>query len=258
MKLPQSKFKRALGRREPQLGLWLALTDDGCAEIAACAGFDWLLIDAEHAPNDLHSILSQLRVIAAYPAAAVVRVSEPDANHVKQVLELGAQNIMVPMIHTAEEAAAAVSAMRYPPAGIRGVGSGMARSSRWGNYADYLLEADQNLSLIVQAETERALTHIDEIAETEGVDGVFLGAADLAADLGHLGNPAHAEVQERIVDGIHRVVASGKAAGVLTADLSIAKNYVEAGASFVATGVDSVLLARSANALASSSRQTLW
>lgn len=247
---PDNSFKAALARGTAQIGLWLGLANPYSAELVAGAGFDWLLIDGEHAPNTVPTILAQLQAIAPYPSHSVVRVPWNDAVVIKQVLDLGAQTLLVPMVQSAAEASAAVAATRYPPRGVRGVGSALARASRWNRIDDYLQRANDEIALLVQAETRAAVDAIDAIARVEGVDGVFIGPADLAADLGHLGNPGHPDVQAAIDRAIAAIVATGKAAGILSADPAAARRYLDAGATFVAVGVDTTLLARGAEQLA--------
>jgi 4-hydroxy-2-oxoheptanedioate aldolase len=246
-----NKFKAALSRKEQQIGLWLSLADPYTAEICATAGFDWLLIDGEHAPNDVRSILAQLQAVAPYRAHPVVRPVGAEVSLIKQLLDVGAQTLLVPMIDTAEQARRVVSAMRYPPNGVRGVGSAVARVSRWGEINDYLERADAETCLLVQVETKQALTNLDEICSVEGVDGVFIGPADLAASLGHRGNPMHADVQSAIENAMTRIVASGKAAGTLVLDPALAQRYLSLGCTFLAAGVDAILLAHATRDLAS-------
>lgn len=250
MQMRSNPFKAALARGDAQIGLWLGLANPYSAELVAGAGFDWLLIDGEHAPNTVPSILAQLQAIAPYPAHAVVRVPWNDPVMIKQVLDLGAQTLLVPMVQSADEARAAVAATRYPPHGIRGVGSALARASRWNRVGDYLHRANGEMAVLVQVETRAGLDAIDAIARVDGVDGVFIGPADLAADLGHLGNPAHPDVQRAIDGAIRAIGAAGKAPGILSADEAAARRYLDAGAVFVAVGVDTTLLARSAEQLA--------
>jgi len=253
MQTPVNPFKQALREKRAQIGLWLGLADAYSAEICAGAGFDWLLIDGEHSPNGLQSILQQAQAIAAYPgvnAIARVPLGHGDAGTalIKQYLDLGLQTLLVPMVDTAEQAAAIVRAMRYPPQGVRGMGG--ARASRWGRYAHYPKEANDQVCLLLQAETGEALANLDAIAATEGVDGIFIGPADLSASLGHVGNPAHAEVQAAIADAIARIQRAGKAAGILTPDETLARKYLDLGATFVAVGLDTNLLIRHTTALA--------
>ena len=253
MQTPANLFKDALAQRHPQIGLWMGLADAYCAEICAGAGFDWLLIDGEHAPNGLADILAQLQAIAGYPGTnAIARVPVGDAALIKQYLDLGAQTLLVPMVDTAAQAAALVQACRYPQddglGGIRGMAGG--RASRWGRYPAYGKEANERVCLLVQMETRTALQNLDAIAATPGVDGVFIGPADLSASLGHVGNPNHPEVQAAIEHAISRILNAGKAPGILTSDETQARHYLALGAVFVAVGLDTGILARQTSALA--------
>ena len=253
MQTPKNLFKQALQAKRPQIGLWMGLANAYSAEICALAGFDWLLIDGEHAPNDLRSILAQLQTVAAYPDShAIARIPVGDTALIKQYLDLGAQNILVPMVDTPEQAAQLVRAMRYPQddgqGGVRGMAG--ARASRWGHYPDYFKRANEEVCLIVQVETREALKNLDAIAATPGVDGVFIGPADLSASLGHVGNAAHPDVQAAIEDAIARILKAGKAPGILTADEKLARHYLALGAVFVAVGLDTQILMRETTALA--------
>lgn len=250
MHLPHNAFKAALAAGQPQIGLWLGLASPYSAELLAGAGFDWLLIDGEHAPNQLGDMLAQLQAVAPYPSHPVVRPVWNDPVRIKQILDIGAQTLLLPMVQTAEEAAQAVAATRYPPRGIRGVGSALARASRWNRIPDYLQAAEREICVLVQIETRQGLANLDAIAATDGVDGVFIGPADLSADMGFIGQAGHPEVQAAIEDAIGRIQAHGKAAGILMADEQQARRYLALGARFVAVGVDTTLLARSAEALA--------
>ena len=250
-----NRFKQALAGNEPLIGLWLGLADSYCAEICATAGYDWLLIDGEHAPNDLHTMLQSLQAIAAYESHPVVRIPHGDPALIKQVLEIGATTLLVPMVETGEQALELVKAVRYPPEGIRGVGSGLARSSRWGAIPDYLRGANDNICLLVQAETRRAVENIREIASVPGVDGVFIGPADLSASMGYLGQPGHPEVMQLIESAIATLKEVGTACGILTTDERLAKHYLALGASFVAVGVDATLLAQTTRGLLSRFKQ---
>lgn len=243
-------FKSALARREQQVGLWLSMAEAYSAEICAVAGFDWLLIDGEHGPNDVRSMLAQLRAVAPYRSHPIVRAVDDNPALVKQLLDIGAQTLLVPMVDTAEQAAALVQATRYPPQGIRGVGAGIARASRWGADGDYTDVANDEVCLLVQAESVTALGNLEAICEAEGVDGVFIGAADLAASMGHRGRAGHPEVQAAVDEAIRRIVACGKAAGALTTDAALARRYFELGATFVAVGIDVTLLAQATRRLA--------
>jgi len=253
MKTPENLFKKALAERRPQIGLWLGLADAYSAEICAGAGFDWLLIDGEHSPNGLASVLAQAQAIAAYPdshAIARVPLGHGDAGTalIKQYLDLGVQTLLVPMVDTAAQAEAIVRATRYAPAGVRGMGG--ARASRWGRYTDYATAANAQVGLLVQAETREALDNLDAIAAVDGVDGVFIGPADLSASMGHPGNAGHPDVQAAIADAIRRIRAAGKAPGILTPDEALAREYLKQGALFVAVGLDTNLLARGTATLA--------
>jgi 4-hydroxy-2-oxoheptanedioate aldolase len=243
-------FKRALAARRVQIGLWLGLADPCCAEICAGAGFDWLALDAEHGPNTITTLLAQLQAVAAYPVHPLVRAASGDPVHIKQLLDIGAQTLLIPLIETAEQARAAVRATRYPPDGIRGVGAALARASRWNRHADYLQRADAEVCLIVQAESATALANLDAIARVPGVDGVFIGPADLSASLGHRGQPTHPEVRAELDKAFATILAAGKPAGILSADETLAREFLAAGCSFVAVGVDTTLLARATSALA--------
>ena len=253
MQSPVNPFKKALADKRTQIGLWVGLADHYTTEICAGAGFDWLLLDGEHSPNDLRSLLQQAQVVAAYPAThAIARVpvghGHAGTTLIKQYLDLGIQTLLVPMVDTAEEACALVRAMRYPPDGIRGMGG--ARASRWGRFPNYAKEANAQACLLVQIESQLALDNLEAIAAVEGVDGVFIGPADLSASLGYVGNSGHPRVQATIEEAIGRIIESGKAAGILTPDETLARRYLELGATFVAVGLDNNLLARATTTLA--------
>ncbi len=246
----RNPFKSALQRGDKLIGLWLSMAYPYGAEICATAGFHWLLIDGEHAPNDVRSTLAQLQAVAPYPSHPVARTVDGNPALIKQMLDIGVQTLLIPMVDTPEQAAALVGATRYPPQGTRGVGAAAARAARWGDRRDYLQTANDDVCLLVQAETRTALQNLERICAVEGVDGVFIGPADLAASMGHRGRPGHPEVQAAIESAIQTIVASGKAAGTLTADITLARRYLELGASFVAVGIDVSLLAQGARKLA--------
>lgn len=250
MQMSRNRFKQRLLAGECQTGLWLGLSHAYTAEMAATAGFDWLLIDGEHAPNDLRSLLDQLRAIAPYASQPIVRPPTGDPVLIKQYLDIGVQTLLVPMVESATQAAELVAAMRYPPAGFRGVGHVLGRAARWGRVADYLQHADQEMCLLVQVETREGLDNLDEIAATPGVDGVFIGPADLSAAMGHLGNADHPEVRAVIDDAIARVRTAGKAAGIVTVDEEAARRYLAAGCTFVGVGIDTLLLVNAMRSLA--------
>ncbi|AKD39108.1 4-hydroxy-2-oxo-heptane-1,7-dioate aldolase [Pasteurella multocida subsp. multocida OH4807] len=246
----QNTFKRALKEKKAQIGLWVGLADGYACELAANAGFDWLLLDGEHAPNELRTLLHQLQTVAAYPTTPIIRPAIGQTHIIKQLLDIGAQTLLIPMVETAEQAKELVQAIHYPPKGVRGVGSALARASRWNNIPNYLQKADDEICLLVQVENKKGLENLKAIAEVDGVDGVFIGPADLSASLGHLGNPAHPEVQQAIEQAIKTVCAANKAAGILYADEKMAKHYLELGCTFVAVGVDTSLLMRALKDLA--------
>ncbi|OOV88182.1 4-hydroxy-2-oxoheptanedioate aldolase [Oceanospirillum linum] len=251
MPAPTNTFKQALKQGDTaQIGLWLGLANSYTAELLAGAGFDWLLIDAEHAPNDLQTILGQLQAIAPYPSHPIVRPPWPDAVRIKQILDLGAQTILAPMVETGEQAAEVVSATRYPPQGIRGVGSALARASGFNRMPQYLQTANDEICVLIQIETPKGVENLDDILATEGVDGVFIGPSDLSASMGYIGNPGHPEVQKVIEESIAKIVAAGKAPGILIADQALAQRYIELGALFVGVGTDTGLLMKSSNDLA--------
>lgn len=239
--LPKNRFKAQLAAMQVQRGLWCQITDPLVAEMAAGAGFDWMLFDTEHAPLEVPSVLPLLQAVAPFPVSAIVRPRVLDVALIKKILDHGAQTILVPMIQNADEAALAVAASRYPPLGIRGV-AGATRAAGFGRIAGYHQRAHEETCLLVQVETASALAQIEAIAAVEGVDGIFIGPADLAASLGHPGNPAHPEVKEAILDGIRRIRAAGKPPGILTMDSVLYDAALEAGAIFVSKAIDLLVL----------------
>jgi 4-hydroxy-2-oxoheptanedioate aldolase len=252
--VPVNTFKARLRAPGAQIGLWLGLADPYAADIVGGAGFDWLLIDGEHAPNDVRSVLAQLQVLAPHRSHPVVRAPIGDAVVIKQLLDIGAQTVLVPMVESAEQAQALVQATRYPPAGVRGVAGALVRASGFNRRRDYLHAADEQVCLLVQVETRRGLDAVDAIAATEGVDGVFVGPADLAASLGHLSQSGHPEVQAAIDHVIDRVRAADKAPGILTLDVEQAHRYIARGCRFVAVGTDVTVLVRGTDALVAAFR----
>ena len=249
MQLRQNKFKEALKKDQLQLGLWLGMANPYTAEISATIGYDWLLLDGEHAPNTLESMLSQLQAIAPYESEGishpVVRPPIGDRALIKQLLDIGAQTLLIPMVETVEQAKELVQAMHYPPKGVRGVGSALARSSRWNQVGNYLQQADQEMCLLLQIETVKGLENLDAIAALEGVDGIFIGPADLSASMGHLGNPGHPEVQAAIESSFKIIKSHNKAAGILHENEAEAKRFIDMGFNFVAVGVDTSLFVNS-------------
>jgi 4-hydroxy-2-oxoheptanedioate aldolase len=258
-KTPPNRFKQRLAAGEQQIGLWSVLADGYTAELIAGCGYDWLLIDAEHGPNDLRAVLAQMQGIAAAGSLLgdrqaelsqpVVRLPNGDTSLIKQYLEIGVQNLLIPMVDTADQAAELVQAMRYPPHGVRGMGSGLGRSSRWGRLTDYVPAAVDNICLLVQIETRQALQNVEAIAATPGVDGVLFGPADLAADLGYPEQRSHPEVTRCIQEGITLAQRAGTPSGIMITDIPAAKEWLRNGISFAGVGVDSSLLIRAADDL---------
>ncbi|MBB1604711.1 aldolase/citrate lyase family protein [Variovorax sp. UMC13] len=255
MHTPINAFKKAMQEGRPQIGLWVGLADGYATELLAGVGYDWLLIDGEHAPNDVRSVLAQLQAVSSAWAALphrsqpIVRLPHGETALIKQYLDIGAQTLLIPMVDTAEQAAQLAQALRYPPEGIRGMGAGLARASRWQEHPNYIHEANAQACLLVQAETVEAMRNLDAIAATPGVDGVFIGPADLSASMGFPGRPDHPEVQAAIADGIARILKAGKAPGILSTTEAQARKWLAAGALFVAVGVDTMVLAAAAKQL---------
>lgn len=247
--MKKNPFKAALQANKQLIGCWVGTASPYLTEIYASIGFDWLALDGEHGPNDLRSILGQLQAMAGYDSAPVVRLPHGDATRIKQLLDAGAQNLLIPMVESAEQAAALAAAMRYPPQGVRGVGTALARASQWKQIPDYLQRANEEVCLLVQAETVTAMEHLEEIAAVDGVDGVFFGPADLAASMGLILEPGHPSVKAAVEEGMKLVLSKGKAAGILTADKAFAQRCLDLGAQFVAVGVDTLMIVNSARAL---------
>jgi 4-hydroxy-2-oxoheptanedioate aldolase len=247
--LPRNTFKQALAKCEKQIGLWSGLASPIAADVIAGAGFDWILIDGEHAPNDIPSLLAQLQAMRGGTAEAVFRLPWNDPVLIKRALDVGARSLIVPFVQNAEEAQAAVSASRYPPLGIRGV-SVAPRANDYGRVKNYHRNAHLDTCIIVQLESRKALLEIEAIAAIDGVDGVFIGPSDLAADFGHLGNPVHPEVQADIADAAARIRATGKSAGTLAGDVEDVDRLFGLGFNFTAAGSDVGILARSAERIA--------
>lgn len=247
MELPKNHFKAALAAGRQQIGLWCSTPDSGHAEVLAGCGFDWVMIDTEHSVISQANVLAMLQATAPYPTHFAVRPGWNDAVEIKRMLDSGAQTILVPYVQTADEAALAVAAMRYPPQGTRGV-SALSRASRYGAIPDYTARANAEVCLLVQVETVSALAEIEAIAALDGVDGIFIGPADLAASMGHPGNPGHPDVKAAILDAIRRIVAAGKPAGILSLDPAFLADAIAAGTTFTAVATDTALLQRSARA----------
>jgi 4-hydroxy-2-oxoheptanedioate aldolase len=248
---PDPTFRHALAASDrPLAGMWVCSGSPLVAEICAGAGLDWLLIDAEHSPNGLESILAQLQAVHGYPVHVLVRPPVNDTIVIKQYLDLGVQNLLVPMVNSAAEAEAAVAATRYPPNGVRGVGSALARSARWNRTPDYLARAGETVSLTVQIESTAAVAAVEKILAVDGVDAIFMGPSDLAASMGLLGQQEHPEVRAAVEHCLTAAQQAGKPAGVNAFNPGTARFYLAAGASFVLVGADVALLARGSEALA--------
>ena len=241
-------FKHAIAAGKLQIGLWCSLCSNIAADIVADCGFDWLLLDTEHSPNEIPDLLSQLQAVRGGTATPIVRPAWNDAVLIKRVLDIGAQSVLIPYVQSPEEARRAVSAVRYPPAGIRGVAAG-SRASRYGRIAGYLQKADAEICTLVQVETRAVLSQLEAIAQVEGVDGVFIGPSDLSASFGHVGNPQHPEMQKVLEEAVTRLKAIHKPAGILTANEEEARRYISWGYTFVAVGSDVGLLGRGGDAL---------
>ena len=249
-------FKRGLQAGQPQIGLWSTLPAPYVSELLAGSGFDWLLLDAEHTPTDVPQMVQQLQAVAAAqvrmgcaPTQAVVRPPVNDTVLIKRYLDIGAQTLLIPFVQNAQEAQAAVDAMRYAPSGVRGMG-GSTRASNFGRDTAYIAGAQQELCLLVQVETKEALNEIEAIAALDGVDGIFIGPADLSASMGYPGQPRHPEVDAAINDAIRRIRKAGKAPGILMVDETRARECIALGAQFVAVSMDLILLRTAADAVA--------
>jgi 4-hydroxy-2-oxoheptanedioate aldolase len=249
MQVLPNAFKQAIGEGRPQIGLWSSLCSNIAAEVIAGSGFDWILIDTEHAPNELPLVLSQLQALAGGTAAPVVRPAWNDMVLMKRLLDVGVQNLLIPYVQTAEEARAAVAATRYPPHGIRGVAV-VHRANRFGRVKDYFKRADDEICVIVQIETRLGLKNLEKIAAVEGVDGLFIGPSDLAAALGHLGDNNHPEVRAAIEHALKRISKAGKAPGILAPIEADARYWLSHGCTVLAVGSDIGLLARQSEELA--------
>ena len=242
-------FKQAIAEGRVQIGLWSSLCSNIAAEVISDSGFDWILLDTEHSPNEIPDLVTQLQAVQRGTATPIIRPAWNDAVMAKRALDIGAQTLLFPYVQNVEEAERAVASTRYPPQGVRGV-SVAARASRYGRVPGYLTKANDEICVLVQVETRTALDQLEAIAKVDGVDGVFIGPSDLAASLGHLGNPQHADVQNAMQDAVKRLKALKKPAGILTGNEDEARRYIDWGYLFVAVGADVGLLARNADALA--------
>jgi 4-hydroxy-2-oxoheptanedioate aldolase len=249
VELPVNTFKTALTEGRLQIGLWCNLCSHYSAELLAGSGFDWLLLDTEHSPNEIDMVLSQLQAIAPYPTHAVVRVPWNDMVMIKRFLDIGAQSLLIPYVQNAEEARNAVAYTRYPPEGVRGIAR-TVRADRFSRVKDYHQRAHEQICVIVQIETKTGIDNLEEIVAVEGVDGVFIGPSDLHASFGYRGQTAHPKVQPIIDDAIRRISQAGKAPGILTGVEADARRWLDMGCQFVAVGIDTAILVRESEKLA--------
>jgi 4-hydroxy-2-oxoheptanedioate aldolase len=250
MAAPTNSFKKALANGDRKIGCWLSFANASAAEIMGTAGFDWLVIDGEHGVNDIRSIRDQLMALQASDSHAVVRVPVGETWIIKQTLDAGAQTILIPMVESAEQAREIVRACQYPPHGTRGVGASATRASRFASVSDYIKTADQEICVLLQVENRAGIAALDEILTVDGVDGVFIGPADLSTDMGFQGDSAHPQVRKVIADALSKITASGKAPGILGITEDATQSYLDMGAQFLAVGIDVLLLVQSARALA--------
>lgn len=249
MPAPTNSFKQALTQGKRQIGCWLSFAEASAAEIMGTCGFDWLVIDGEHGANDIRSIRDQLMALAASPSHPVVRVPVGETWMIKQVLDAGAQTVLVPIVESADQARELVRACQYPPHGTRGVGATAARATMFGTVSEYIPTADQEICLLVQVENRAGIAALDDILAVDGIDGVFIGPADLSTDMGHQGNSAHPEVRAVIADAITRIKAAGRAPGILGTTDEATQAYADMGAQFLAVGIDVMLLTKTARDL---------
>ena len=247
---PRNRFKAGLVSGETQFGLWLGIPDPSVAEMMAGAGYDWLVIDHEHGPFELRDVVSHLQALAPYDVAPIVRPVDDNPALLKKLCDMGAQSFIVPMIDTPEQAAEVVAAIKYPPEGRRGLGTSMARAARWNTVPGYLERANDEMCVVVQAETVAAIDNLAAIAGTPGVDGVFIGPSDLSASMGHVGKLSHPDVVATVGEALKTIRAAGKHAGLLCLDEAEVGNFVECGANFVGVGVDTLLIGNAARSLA--------
>ncbi len=249
MDLPKNRFKAALKEGRRQIGLWCSFPDSGVVEMLAGCGYDWMLLDTEHSAMGPVDTMPLMQAAAPYEVTTIVRPGWNNPVEIKKLLDCGAQSLLIPYVQNAREATDAVAAVRYPPQGIRGV-AGMTRGSRYGAIKDYAKRAHEEICLLVQVETTEALANIEEIAKVDGVDGIFIGPADLAASMGHAGEPSHPEVKAAVIEAVHRIRNAGLPAGILSLDQSFLREVADAGALFIAVDTDAGLLRRNALARA--------
>jgi 4-hydroxy-2-oxoheptanedioate aldolase len=256
LQLLPNRFKTGIRERSPQIGFWSSLCSNIVAEILSASGYEWVLLDSEHAPNEIPGLLSQLQAMVNGTAEPVVRCAWNDTVLIKRTLDIGARSVLIPFVQNAEEARRAVVAARYPPRGSRGV-SVAPRANLYGRVPRYHDTAHEDTCVLIQVETAAALKEIEKIAEVDGVDGIFIGPSDLAADMGHLGNNNHPEVQDTIADACRRIRAAGKPVGTLVVDASAGARFFEMGFTFIAIGSDVGTLGRGSEALYAECREKM-
>ena len=250
MRLARNKFKESVLNKNITYGIWNGLVDTVTGEILACAGFDWILIDGEHAPFDIRTIQAQMQVLSTYDVQIIVRPPVGNNVLIKQLMDIGVQSLLVPMVETKEQAKELVKAMRYPPEGIRGVGTALARASKWNQVDNYFADANNEMCLVCQIESVEGIKNIEAILTVDGVDGVFIGPADLGASMGYLGQPNHPEVKEEVSKAIKLIKKYNKTAGFLSTSKETIDYYVSQGANMVGIGIDTLLLSKAAKQLA--------
>jgi len=250
MEIRKNRIKEYFKQGKSTFGIWNAIADTYATEICGGAGFDWVLVDAEHAPYDPTSILYSIQALASHDTGIMVRPPSHDPNYIKKLLDFGVQSFLIPLVETKEQAELLVSAMHYPPKGIRGVGAGESRAAQWSRVKDYYQKASNELCLIVQVESIAGLNNLEEISRIDGIDGVFIGPADLAATMNMLGQSTHDDVRKEVRRGLSIITDAGKVAGTLALEDKIIREYLDAGASFIGIGIDSDLLARQSEELA--------
>jgi len=245
-----NQFKKNLLDGNIQYGIWNGIPDSYAAEMCAGAGFDWVLIDNEHAPFDLQRIIHHMQAIKQFNVPSIVRISSSDPFFTKQLLDAGVQSLLVPMVESVEQAELMAKSMRYPPQGIRGVGTALARAAQWNRVDDYFSLSDDQMCLIVQIESVKGVEALDEILKVDGVDVVFIGPADLAASMGFIGEPNREKVVKEVTECFHKIVAAGKYPGILTTSPTLIEKYKTMGAKMIGVGLDTILLAQATKSLA--------
>ncbi len=245
-----NKFKAALKAGQKQYGIWNGIPHSYAAEILAGAGFDWVLIDAEHGPFDINQIIIQLQAMSRYDVTPILRMPNADPVYMKTLMDAGVQSFIIPMVESAATAGAMAKAVRYPPTGTRGVGTALARAAQWNRVNNYFSLANDEMCLITQIESVKGVEALDDILKVDGVDVIFMGPADLAGSMGHLGNPSHPDVKAKVNECLRKIVAAGKTPGVLTSSKELIADYTEKGAKMIGVGLDTIILAKATKTLA--------